>query len=201
MKKIRIASDISLPIDAITSTFKLPASRVPGLVTSFYRFFQQPLEGCWKWNGMKVETTCGMVYGRLEREVEGRRIVIGAHRLALVLKLRHELTWDIKACHSCDFGLCVRPDHLFPGTARDNMEDMWTKGRGVKPPIMRGLFNKKATLTDLQVREIVNRKQEPQRVLAEEFGVSQSSIWRFIHGETRSGVSRAEAELLFPGGE
>jgi hypothetical protein len=32
-------------------------------------------------------------------------------------------------CHHCDNPTCVRPDHVFPGTARENALDMVAKGR------------------------------------------------------------------------
>ena len=32
-------------------------------------------------------------------------------------------------CHTCDNPRCVRPDHLFPGTMMDNIQDAKRKGR------------------------------------------------------------------------
>ena len=32
-------------------------------------------------------------------------------------------------CHTCDVRRCIRPDHLFCGTATDNNRDMMAKGR------------------------------------------------------------------------
>jgi hypothetical protein len=50
--------------------------------------------------------------------------------------LRHSKPFppDRYACHHCDNPLCVRPDHIFPGTATENMQDAWAKGRMKAPP-------------------------------------------------------------------
>ena len=36
--------------------------------------------------------------------------------------------------HRCDNPKCINPEHLFVGTAKDNVHDMIAKGRNSKPP-------------------------------------------------------------------
>jgi hypothetical protein len=84
--------------------------------------------------------------------------------------------------HTCDVRACVRPDHLFLGTAADNTADMLSKGRyrSVRHP---GEANGIAKLTAAQVIEIRKRDiraRGMKRQLAREFGVSPSLIWTIV---------------------
>lgn len=76
-------------------------------------------------------------------------------------------------CHKCDNPCCVNPDHLFVGTCKDNVRDMWDKGRAVvnHDNLYRGHNRFAAKLTPDQVRlmrEMAEAGSSPKE-LAEEF--------------------------------
>jgi hypothetical protein len=95
-------------------------------------------------------------------------------------------------CHTCDNPACVKIEHLFLGTARENSADMISKGRcnytGPKTP-PRGEAHWKARLTKDQVLEIrrVGRLKK-QRDLAVEYRVSKSTISAVLRREIWAGV-------------
>lgn len=84
--------------------------------------YVQPSTGCWQWNGpMREQDGYGFF------TLGGRRL--SAHRVSW--ELHHGSIPDgFYICHHCDNPPCVRPDHLFLGTVRDNVDDMIAKGRG-----------------------------------------------------------------------
>lgn len=77
-------------------------------------------DDCWLWTA----SADGKGYGKML--VDGK--LQQAHRLSWLIHTG-ESPGDWHVCHKCDNPPCVRPDHLFLGTAVDNMRDMHAKGR------------------------------------------------------------------------
>lgn len=85
--------------------------------------------------------------------------------------------------HKCDNPSCVNPDHLFVGTANDNMQDKIAKGNQVQGETQGG-----SKLTEAQVRVIKKRYRRYSHkngsgALAREFGVGHVEVWRIVHGQ------------------
>lgn len=85
--------------------------------------------------------------------------------------------------HLCDVRACVNPDHLSYGTRAENLAHMWEAGRGV-----RSLGEKcgKSRLTAAGVLEIRRMREtgSTQKVIADTFGVSKSTIAAVLRGRT-----------------
>jgi hypothetical protein len=106
--------------------------------------------------------------------------------------MAHRMAWFAEygrwpepcALHRCDNPPCCNPAHLFEGTRADNMRDMWSKGRGVKPPDNsgKGEAHCSVKLTDRAVRAIRHRAAQGERktLLAEEFSVSVSNVYAIV---------------------
>jgi hypothetical protein len=139
---------------------------------------------CWEWSGS------GGRYGRIKINREK----ISTHRLSYLLHFG-PIPEGLFVCHKCDNGKCVRPDHLFLGTAQDNTDDMVRKGRYVANPgerhytyrkpelIRKGEAHPGVTLTNEIVREI-RASYIPRKVtlltLGKKYGVSYSLISQII---------------------
>lgn len=100
--------------------------------------------GCWEWIGAIDRGG----YGAINFEGKVRK----AHRLSHEL-FKGPIPEDLHICHKCDNRKCVNPEHLFPGTRFDNMQDCVQKGR-LHPGWTPGMKNGSSKLTDNDVRAI-----------------------------------------------
>ena len=159
-------------------------------------------DGCWLWTACTTQRG----YGRLQ--VNGHALL--AHRIAYALAYSTPPD-GMLVCHHCDTPSCVRPDHLFLGTALDNRTDCIQKGRNptgdqhwarVKPEHLargaqsgartqperrpRGEQHGYARLTAIQIREIRTRffNGEPAHRIALDYPVTYQNIIMIIHRKT-----------------
>lgn len=95
---------------------------------------------CWEW--LKEKDKWG--YGVVHIYQKSKRIKrISASKASWIIKNKQEITDGLVVCHKCDNRKCVRPDHLFLGTHKDNMQDCKNKGRLSKNKKTRNLPYKK----------------------------------------------------------
>lgn len=132
-----------------------------------------PKGDCWIWTG-SVSNRYGHCHW------EGKQP--SAHCVSYALACGGPPPKGYWVLHRCDNPLCVRPDHLFLGTAQDNSSDMIAKGRS-----LHGARNGRAVLTDNNVVEARKRRDAEGwswRRLANHFGVCPSTIRSAVLGET-----------------
>lgn len=84
------------------------------------RFFSniEKTDTCWIWKGLYHKEYGLLFYKRH----------IKAHRFSYMIHKGHLIKGKM-ICHTCDNPKCVNPDHLYQGTAQDNFNDMWDRGR------------------------------------------------------------------------
>lgn len=112
----------------------------PHLKERFHTKYEKDPNGCWSWLGFKTRAGYGLYSASCkEHGIELKNLV--AHRVSWML--HHNLDWPggLEILHQCNNRSCVNPDHLVPGTHKENMKTVDTgwKKRPVLTPL--GQFN------------------------------------------------------------
>lgn len=100
--------------------------------------------GCWNWLLAKNDR------GRARVSLGNKNRM--AARVAYVIFKRRPIG-NLQVCHSCDNLLCVNPEHLWLGTQKDNIADMYRKGRNNSVSVQ-GEDSPLSKLTDEKVIEM-----------------------------------------------
>jgi hypothetical protein len=130
--------------------------------------------GCWEYT--KRRDPKG--YGRLH--TSGYTLT---HRI--MWTIRYGDPGDLCVLHRCDNPPCCNPAHLFLGTVADNNRDMVAKKRHRSTtPTGEGSYRGKLTDDTARVIRSTYASGATQREIARAYGVSQSTVWRTIHGLT-----------------
>jgi hypothetical protein len=139
------------------------------------RFWQMVLRRtdseCWEWQGYVGPNGYG--------QIGHKRGIMTAHHVSWLIH-NGPIPEGMMVLHKCDNRKCVNPDHLYLGTASDNMRDAYTRGR---MPDRKGENASAHKLTEVQVLEIralAAQGQMTRRELATKFCISLSNIKSII---------------------
>jgi hypothetical protein len=124
------------------------------------KFLGEPNSGCWLWLG----AMCGK-YGRFGTPSRS------VHRIAYELYVE-AIPCGLFICHKCDTPSCVNPSHLYVGTAKDNSNDKWNRGRANIP------FGERHYKAKLTKEDVVAIRSSPLGLteLAKIYGCSKVAI-------------------------
>jgi hypothetical protein len=138
---------------------------------TFNRFikFVKKTESCWFWIGSKKGSRD---YGSFSINNKDYR----AHRVSYE-HFYGDFDKSLNVLHKCDNPSCVRPEHLFLGTHKENMQDKVNKNRQSSLKREKCPTHK---LTEIQVSEIKEKIKYPYRGylkdIAKQYLVSDSCI-------------------------
>lgn len=155
---------------------KIPETTEPfglTMVDLFWSFVKKKAgkDSCWEWQGFKNPWNYG-IFSFL-----GKQFL--AHRVSYAI-VTGEVRPGFQVCHRCDNPPCVRPSHLFQGTAYDNCQDAKMKGRTNAP---RGENHNSVVLDEKKVIAIHGARLTYSQIM-KKYGISKGCVMKIRTGRT-----------------
>lgn len=130
-------------------------------------------EGCWEWQG----SVSSGGYGHFPYKNK----CYPAHRISWKL-FKGEIPENMNVCHKCDNPSCVNPEHLFLGTQRENMKDMFSKNR--KDHAQENHPRVKLSKENvLEIRDLI-KQGFSQEIICHKFGITNGHVGSIKHRRT-----------------
>jgi HNH endonuclease len=128
--------------------------------------------GCWEWQHHPHNG-----YGQFKTSIAIKpRKYFKAHRASWIINIG-EIPRNMLVLHTCDNRKCVNPEHLWLGTAKDNVNDMFAKGRNCEIT---------SPLTKHDIIQIRDMHKQGTKVhdIVQKFNKSQNTIEDIIYRRT-----------------
>jgi hypothetical protein len=144
----------------------------------YERIFMEPEyfineNGCWVCTNKTVNHKYG--YPSIYINGTGKNIMLSKYNY---IKKYGDLPDGMEMRHKCDNKMCINPDHMEPGTHKQNMEDM-----GVRNKTNKGTKNPFSKLTIEQAKMAKFNKAVNAKKMAIDFNVSHSTILAIRNGK------------------
>ena len=122
--------------------------------------------GCYNCNSHKIDG------GYPRKKVNGKTVKISRLIYSKYYLNGGEIPKGFVIMHKCDNTICINPEHLKIGTQKENIADMFLKGRANKAT---GENHGHSKITDKQTVEIYY-SNKPQKDIAKQYGISISNV-------------------------
>jgi len=128
---------------------------------------------CWKWTTKSINNKGYGMFSITKKMYLAHRIV---YKLVF-----GAIPDNLYILHHCDNPLCCNPSHLFPGTQKNNMEDMIVRGRQCCGEKISSSKLKEKDI--LEIRILYSTGDYYQRELGEIYGVGADEISRIVNNK------------------
>ena len=124
---------------------------------------------CWLWTGNIT------VHGYGFMSVEGK--IWPAHRLSYTMHYG-PIPDGLLVCHACNTPRCVRPNHLYLGSDKDNARD-----KVLSMPLALRTRGKMTSSTVKKIRNMATQGVS-KHAIAKRFGLSYTTVWAIVTRKT-----------------